>query len=86
MKPNDKIELSKDTFTQITATGFFKSAPSEAEGKVKTEPIVYVSTGTGGDLYYNENGDASGWGSGGKFASIGFNLGVINDSSFNIVD
>lgn len=85
LKPNDKIELSKDTFTQITATGFFNSAPSEGEGKVKTQPIVYVSTGMGGDLYYNENGTASGWGSGGKFASIEFHAGV-NASSFNIVD
>ena len=88
LKPNDKIELSKDTFTQInTATGFFDSAPTVGQGKVKAEAIVYVPNGMGGgDLYYNENGTASGWGSGGKFASIGFSAGVINDSSFNIVD
>ncbi|MDE5071738.1 MAG: hypothetical protein O4806_07710 [Trichodesmium sp. St5_bin8] len=86
LKPNDKIELSKDTFTQITAaTGFFNLAPNEGEGKVKTQPIVYVPTGIGGDLYYNQNGIGSGWGSGGKFASIDFSMGV-NESSFNIVD
>ena len=86
LKQNDKIELSKDTFTQITAAGFFDSATTEAQGKVKTQPIVYVSTGIGGDLYYNENGAASGWGSGGKFASIVFSMGAVDESSFNVVD
>ena len=83
---NDKIELSKDTFTQITATGFFDSATTEADGKVKTKPIVYVSTDMGGDLYYNENGAGSDWGSGGKFASIAFSMGAVGESSFNVVD
>ena len=83
---NDKIELSKDTFTEITAAGFFDSATTEADGKVKTKPIVYVSTGMGGDLYYNENGAGSDWGSGGKFASIAFSMGPVGESSFNVVD
>ena len=83
---NDKIELSKDTFTEITAAGFFDSATTEADGKVKTKPIVYVSTGVGGDLYYNENGAGSDWGSGGKFASIVVSMGTVGESSFNVVD
>ena len=83
---NDKIELSKDTFTEITAAGFFDSATTEADGKVKTKPIVYVSTGMGGDLYYNENGAGSDWGSGGKFASIVVSMGTVGESSFNVVD
>ena len=86
LKPNDKIELSKNTFTEITPTNFFDSATTEADGKVKTKPIVYVSTGMGGDLYYNENGAGSDWGSGGKFASIAFSMGPVGESSFNVVD
>ena len=87
LKYNDKIELSKDTFTQITAAGFFDSATTESQGKIKTQPIVYVSTGMGGDLYYNENGAGLDWGpAGGKFASIVFSMGAVDESSFNVVD
>ena len=81
-----KIDRSDHLKLYQNPTSFFDSATTEADGKVKTKPIVYVSTGMGGDLYYNENGAGSDWGSGGKFASIVVSMGTVGESSFNVVD
>jgi methionine-rich copper-binding protein CopC len=73
---NDKIVLDKTTFPRITSangTGFsinaeFAKVTSDAAAAVSGADIVY-NTATGA-LFYNQNGTASGFGTGGKFAVL----------------
>jgi Ca2+-binding RTX toxin-like protein len=70
---NDKIVLDKTTFTAITSnagTGF--SNPSDfavtSLGALSSAVIVYDSVT--GELFYNANGSAVGFGNGGLFATL----------------
>ncbi|NEP80186.1 MAG: hypothetical protein F6K39_19675 [Okeania sp. SIO3B3] len=81
-KPNDKIQLSQDTFTAVDPSNFFGEASTVSEAKTLDEAIVNV----GGQLYYNENGVDPGFGSGGQFASVSFSFLPLNSSNFDIVD
>ena len=70
----DKIVLDKTTFTAIASvagTGFslageFASVASDTAAAISAADIVY-SSGTG-NLFYNQNGTASGFGTGAQFA------------------
>jgi Ca2+-binding RTX toxin-like protein len=72
----DKIVLDKTTFTVLRSTvssgfsvaGEFASVADNAAAAVSTAYIVY-SRGTG-SLFYNQNGSASGLGTGGEFANL----------------
>ncbi|MGL5508345.1 MAG: choice-of-anchor Q domain-containing protein, partial [Microcoleaceae cyanobacterium] len=71
---NDKIVLDKNTFPKITSangTGFsrdveFAKVNTDAKASISGADIVY-NTATGA-LFYNQNGTATGFGTGGKFA------------------
>ena len=73
---NDKIVLDKTTFLKITSangTGFSRDAEF---AKVTTDTVAAISgadivynTATGA-LFYNQNGTATGFGTGGKFAVL----------------
>ncbi|MDS1346713.1 S8 family serine peptidase [Planktothrix agardhii] len=72
----DKIVLDKTTFTSISSiagTGFsvaseFAKVTTDALAATRAADIVYNST-TGG-LFYNQNGTAPGFGTGGKFLTL----------------
>jgi Ca2+-binding RTX toxin-like protein len=72
----DKIVLDKTTFTVLrsaasngfSVAGEFASVADNAAAAVSTAYIVY-SRGTG-SLFYNQNGSASGLGTGGEFANL----------------
>ncbi len=69
----DKIILDKTTFSTITSTagtgfsnvGDFKITSS---GAASTAKIIYDAVS--GQLFYNQNGSAAGFGSGGLFATL----------------
>jgi uncharacterized delta-60 repeat protein len=73
---NDKIVLDKTTFPKITSangTGFsrdveFAKVNTDAKAAISGADIVY-NTATGA-LFYNQNGTATGFGTGGKFAVL----------------
>ena len=73
---NDKIVLDKTTFPKITSangTGFsrdaeFAKVSSNTAVAISGADIVY-NTVTG-ELFYNQNGTATGFGTGGKFAVL----------------
>ncbi len=73
---NDKIVLDKTTFPKITSangTGFsrdaeFAKVSSNTAAAISGADIVY-NTATG-ELFYNQNGTATGFGTGGKFAVL----------------
>jgi Ca2+-binding RTX toxin-like protein len=72
----DKVVLDKTTFTVLNSAasngfsvaGEFASVADNAAAAVSTAYIVY-SRGTG-SLFYNQNGSASGLGTGGEFANF----------------
>ncbi|MCW5314858.1 choice-of-anchor D domain-containing protein [Nostoc sp. KVJ3] len=69
----DKIALSKTTFNTITSvvgTGFSNSSDFQVTslGAVSNAAIVYDPVT--GQLLYNQNGSAAGFGSGGQFAQL----------------
>jgi Ca2+-binding RTX toxin-like protein len=72
----DKVVLDKTTFTVLNSlanngfsvAGEFASVADNAAAAVSTAYIVY-SRGTG-SLFYNQNGSASGLGTGGEFANL----------------
>jgi len=72
----DQIVLDKTTFTSISSaagTGFsvaseFAKVTTDALAATRAADIVYNST-TGG-LFYNQNGTAPGFGTGGKFLTL----------------
>ena len=81
-KPNDKIQLSQDTFTSVDPNNFFAEASTLSEAETLDETIVNVD----GALYYNENGVEAGFGSRGQFASVSFSISPLTSSNFDIVD
>lgn len=75
-KKNDKIMLSKSTFTALLSErsddwikrGEFASVSSDADASVSQSLIVYNKKN--GHLFYNENGTLGGFGGGGLFAQL----------------
>jgi Ca2+-binding RTX toxin-like protein len=86
---NDKIVLDKTTFPKITSangTGFsidaeFAKVNTDTKAAISGADIIY-NTATGA-LFYNENGTASGFGTGGKFAVLS-NKPVLTENQFII--
>ncbi|MEH2072114.1 MAG: Ig-like domain-containing protein [Nostoc sp.] len=69
----DKIVLDKTTFSAITSaagTGFSNTSDFQISSNagISTAKIVYDSVS--GELFYNQNGSAAGYGSGGLFATL----------------
>ncbi len=83
----DIILLDKDTFTAITSdsgTGFsvnaeFTIVTSDADAETSQAFIVYNSNN--GKLFYNANGAAGEFGSGGEFANL-TNIAFISEDDF----
>ncbi|HYX15593.1 MAG TPA: hypothetical protein VE944_14730 [Nostoc sp.] len=69
----DKIILDKTTFSAITSTpgtGFSNASDFKitSSGATSTAKIIYNAVS--GQLFYNQNGSAAGFGSGGLFATL----------------
>jgi len=85
----DKIVLDKTTFPKISSvagTGFsinseFAKVTTDALAATSAADIVY-NTATGG-LFYNQNGTATGFGTGGKFLTL-TNKPVLTENQFLI--
>lgn len=83
----DKIALSGATFTTIlsgagTVLQEFATVSSDAAARSSNGIIVYNETT--GDLFYNQNGSRSGFGSGGVFANLDKGL-ALQGSDFAIL-
>ncbi|MEH2317886.1 calcium-binding protein, partial [Nostoc sp.] len=69
----DKIVLDKTTFSAITSgagTGFSNKSDFEVTNSPETSTAKIVYDSVSGQLFYNENGDGAGFGSGGLFATL----------------
>ncbi|MEH2388387.1 MAG: choice-of-anchor Q domain-containing protein [Nostoc sp.] len=69
----DKIVLDKTTFSAITSAvgrGFSKSSDFKITSLGAASNAVIVYNPLNGQLLYNQNGSAAGFGSGGKFAQL----------------
>ncbi|MGD1805405.1 DUF4347 domain-containing protein [Dapis sp. BLCC M126] len=86
---SDKILLDKDTFTAINSLageGFslveeFEVVSSDAQAETAVGVIVYNQTN--GNLFYNSDGVANGFGEGGLFANV-TNTPALESSDFQI--
>lgn len=87
----DRIVLDKTTFTKISSNagnGFsqaneFAVVTSDAAAASSAADIVYNSTK--GSLFYNQNGTASGFGTGAQFATLGTNVHpILSVAAFQI--
>ncbi|MGL6282648.1 MAG: Ig-like domain-containing protein [Microcoleaceae cyanobacterium] len=86
---NDKIVLDKTTFPRISSSrglGFtidaeFTTVNNNTAAAISGADIVY-NTATG-ELFYNQNGTATGFGTGGKFAVLS-NKPVLTENQFII--
>ncbi|NEQ41257.1 MAG: DUF4347 domain-containing protein [Okeania sp. SIO3I5] len=85
----DKILLDRDTFTAINSLpgeGFsiveeFEVVSSDAQAETVAGVIIYNQTN--GNLFYNQNGVANGFGEGGLFANV-TNTPELESSDFQI--
>ncbi|MEI1376162.1 hypothetical protein PQG02_24290 [Nostoc sp. UHCC 0926] len=69
----DKIVLDKTTFNAITSvagTGFSKKSDFQITNSAGTSTAKVVYDPVSGQLFYNQNGSATGFGSGGLFATL----------------
>ncbi|MFN6530899.1 choice-of-anchor D domain-containing protein [Nostoc sp. ChiSLP03a] len=69
----DKIILDKTTFTAITSvvgTGFSNASDFQITSSGALSNAVIVYDRMTGQLFYNQNGSAAGFGSGGQFAQL----------------
>ena len=87
----DKIRLSKDTFTALDNTNNgrlrnsdFAVVTSNSLADNNSAEIVYNSSN--GNLYYNENNAANGFGDGGLFAKLIGSPDDLSASDFQVVD
>ena len=86
---NDRIILDKTTFPKITSangTGFsidaeFAKVNTDAKAAISSAYIVH-NTATGA-LFYNQNGTADGFGTGGKFLTL-TNKPALTENQFII--
>ncbi len=70
---SDKIILDKTTFSAITSaagTGFSNANDFKITSSAGTSTAKIVYDPTTGQLFYNQNGSAAGFGSGGLFATL----------------
>ncbi|WP_277926227.1 MULTISPECIES: calcium-binding protein [Nostoc] len=70
---NDKIVLDKTTFTAITSnagTGFSNASDFAIASLGALSSAVIVYNSVTGELFYNPNGSAVGFGNGGLFATL----------------
>ncbi|HEY9647031.1 MAG TPA: choice-of-anchor Q domain-containing protein [Chroococcidiopsis sp.] len=87
---NDKIVLSKRSFRALTsnvggslASNDFASINASTNNSATTLTARIIYNQQTGDLIYNQNGAASGFGSGGRFATLP-TLAILNTASFLI--
>ncbi|MEH1839593.1 MAG: hypothetical protein V7L20_12670 [Nostoc sp.] len=69
----DKIILDKTTFNAITSaarTGFSNASDFKITSSAATSMATIVYDPVSGQLFYNQNGSAAGFGSGGLFATL----------------
>ncbi|MEH1838304.1 MAG: hypothetical protein V7L20_05980 [Nostoc sp.] len=69
----DKIILDKTTFSAITCatgTGFSNASDFKITSSAATSTAKIVYNAVSGQLFYNQNGSAAGFGSGGLFATL----------------
>ncbi|AUB41511.1 Ca2+-binding protein, RTX toxin-related [Nostoc flagelliforme CCNUN1] len=69
----DKIILDKTTFNAITSaagTGFSNASDFKITSSVATSTAKIVYDPVSGQLFYNQNGSAAGFGNGGLFATL----------------
>ncbi|MDZ8226199.1 hypothetical protein [Nostoc sp. ChiVER01] len=69
----DKIILDKTTFNAITSatgTGFSNASDFKITSSAATSTAKIVYNAVTGQLFYNQNGSAAGFGSGGLFATL----------------
>ncbi|MEH1940664.1 MAG: hypothetical protein V7L01_10655 [Nostoc sp.] len=69
----DKIILDKTTFSAITSaagTGFSNKSDFKITNSAGTSTAKIVYDAVSGQLFYNQNGSAAGFGSGGLFATL----------------
>ena len=69
----DKIVLDKTTFSAITSTpgtGFSNASDFKITSSAATSTAKIVYDAVSGQLFYNQNGSAAGFGSGGLFATL----------------
>ncbi|BBD64698.1 hemolysin-type calcium-binding region [Nostoc commune NIES-4072] len=69
----DKIILDKTTFSAITSatgTGFSNASDFKITSSAATSTAKIVYDAVSGQLFYNQNGSAAGFGSGGLFATL----------------
>ncbi|WP_375506548.1 putative Ig domain-containing protein [uncultured Nostoc sp.] len=69
----DKIVLDKTTFSAITSavgTAFSNKSDFQITSNVGTSSAVIVYNAVSGQLFYNQNGSAAGFGRGGLFATL----------------
>jgi hypothetical protein len=65
----DKISLDRTTFRKLKGSKVkFAVAKTLRKASKVSAPIVYVQSK--GDLFYNSNGTAAGFGTGGQFADL----------------
>ncbi|MFO5437102.1 MAG: M10 family metallopeptidase C-terminal domain-containing protein, partial [Dolichospermum sp.] len=87
---NDKILLSKSVFASVTSVigqGFSVAnefAVVEDDDLVGTSNGLIVYSSSSGSLYYNQNGAAAGFGTGGEFAILA-TAPSLNASNFSLV-
>jgi serralysin len=86
-KNQDKIVLSKAAFTNLTVTGGlsptnFATVANDALADDSAASIVYSQQT--GNLFYNQNGIAAGYGNGGNFAVVS-GLPALAASDFTVV-
>ncbi|MFN9655624.1 MAG: alkaline phosphatase, partial [Dolichospermum sp.] len=87
---SDKILLSKSVFASVTSVigqGFSVAnefAVVEDDDLVGTSNGLIVYSSSSGSLYYNQNGAAAGFGTGGEF-DILYNAPSLNASNFSLV-
>ncbi|MFN9600746.1 MAG: choice-of-anchor I family protein [Dolichospermum sp.] len=87
---NDKILLSKSVFASVTSVigqGFSVAnefAVVEDDDLVGTSNGLIVYSSSSGSLYYNQNGAAAGFGTGGEFAILA-TAPSLNISNFSLI-
>ena len=82
----DKIVLARKTFPELGNRVTFSTVNRAAEAQTSAAVITYIrSTGR---LFYNANGEAAGFGSGGQFATLARSTspnGALHGSDFVVV-
>ncbi|MBD3881130.1 VCBS repeat-containing protein [Phormidium tenue FACHB-886] len=81
----DKIVLARKTFSALGRRGSFLTVADRAEAQTSRALITYVRSS--GQLFYNANSAAAGFGNGGEFATIAQSNspnGALGSSDFSV--